>query len=244
MKPSQSSVKGRPVQDEITIIGNPISPYVRKVLAILDMKGLSFRCIPLVPFTAGEDFSEISPLRRIPVLRHGDFILPDSSAIVQYLEELCPEPPVFPGDARERARARWFEEYADDHFGRSVIFNLFFQRVVAPAVLKRAPDEAVIADVLENSLPQALDYLEQSILDSGYLCARLSLADISIAAMMKNALWAGWTLDEGRWPRFADWLGRVENHPSLVKVNALADELRAAPPAEHAAVADRFLAAS
>ena len=50
-----------------TIIGSPVSPYVRKVLAVLGLKGVSYAIDPLVPFLANDAFAKISPLRRIPV---------------------------------------------------------------------------------------------------------------------------------------------------------------------------------
>lgn len=230
--------------DQITIIGSPVSPYVRKVLANLDMKGVPFRCIPQVPFVADENFTKLSPLRQIPVMQIGEFTLPDSTAIVQYLEDVYPEPAAYPGDAKNRARVRWFEEYADGHLGKNVTFSLFFQKVVRPRVLKEEPDQAIIDDTIKVHIPNALDYLESELAGTDFLCGEISVADITIAAMMKNAFWAGWTLDDGRWPRFAAYLARMYDHPSLAKVNSLAEAILAASPAEHAAILDRFLAAA
>ena len=50
-----------------TIIGGPGSPYVRKVLAVCEMKGVPYRLDPIVPFFGDDRFSELNPLRRIPV---------------------------------------------------------------------------------------------------------------------------------------------------------------------------------
>ena len=46
-----------------TIIGGPISPYVRKVLAVCEMKGVPYRVDPIVPFFGDDRFSELNPLR-------------------------------------------------------------------------------------------------------------------------------------------------------------------------------------
>jgi len=51
-------------------------------------------------------FAAVSLTRRVPTLVHNDFSLSESSAISEYLEELFPEPPVYPRDPRDRARAR------------------------------------------------------------------------------------------------------------------------------------------
>ena len=220
------------MNEDITIIGTPISPYVRKVLAILDMKGLSFRCIPQVPFLGDDNFTKISPMRRIPVMKIGDFTLADSTAIAEYLDEAYPQVPVYPRDAKARARARWFEEYADDHVGRNVIFNLFFQRVVRRAILKETPDEALIEQALTVGLPGVLAYLESQLGDQGFLCGDLVVADLTIAAMFKNAFWSGWSLDTEAYPRFAAYLERVSAIPQLARVNSLADAMMNTPQSE------------
>ena len=76
----------------IRIIGNYISPYVRKVLACLELKGLEYEVDPIAPFVGNDEFSRLSPLRRIPVLVDGDLVLSDSSVICQYLEDQHPTP--------------------------------------------------------------------------------------------------------------------------------------------------------
>ncbi len=93
----------RPVQ----IIGSYVSPYVRKVLACLSLKSIDYEIDPIVPFMGGDRFTELSPLRRIPVLIDDRVTLADSSVICQYLEDRYPEPALYPADVAERARARW-----------------------------------------------------------------------------------------------------------------------------------------
>ncbi len=50
------------------IIGSFVSPYVRKVLACLNLKGLDYQVDPITPFFGNDEFERLSPLRRIPVL--------------------------------------------------------------------------------------------------------------------------------------------------------------------------------
>jgi hypothetical protein len=54
--------------EPVTIIGTYLSPYVRKALVCLDLKGIDYRIDPIVPFFGNEQFTRISPLRRIPAL--------------------------------------------------------------------------------------------------------------------------------------------------------------------------------
>jgi glutathione S-transferase len=51
-------------------------------------------------------FAAASLTRRVPTLVHNDFSLSESSAIAEYLDEIFPQPPVYPREPRARARAR------------------------------------------------------------------------------------------------------------------------------------------
>ena len=88
-----------------TIIGGPVSPYVRKVLVACEMKGVPYRLDPIVPFFGGEQFSELNPLRRVPVFIDDKVSISDSTVICEYLEERYPAPPLLPLDLAERAQA-------------------------------------------------------------------------------------------------------------------------------------------
>jgi glutathione S-transferase len=76
------------------IIGSYLSPYVRKVLVCLDIKGIPYEIDPIVPFYANDDFARLSPVRRIPILVDDSVTLADSSVICEYLDERYPEPPM------------------------------------------------------------------------------------------------------------------------------------------------------
>ena len=116
------------------IIGSYVSPYVRKVLACVLLKGLDYEIDPITAFFGNEEFERLSPLRRIPVLIDGDLALSDSSVICAYLDERWPQPPLLPTDIADRARARWFEEYADTRLGDVFIWGLFYQKFVRPMI--------------------------------------------------------------------------------------------------------------
>jgi len=112
------------------IIGSYVSPYVRKVLACMNLKGLAYEIDPITPFFGNEEYERISPLRRIPVLVDGDVSICDSSVICAYLDDAYPERPLLPAGAADRAKARWLEEYADTRLGDVFIWGLFYQKVV------------------------------------------------------------------------------------------------------------------
>ena len=210
------------------IIGSFVSPYVRKVLACLELKGLGYRVDPITPFFGGDEFERLSPLRRIPVLIDGDVTLCDSSVICAYLEEAYPTTPLLPGHTKDRARARWLEEYADTRLGDLFIWGLFYQRVVRPLVWGEPGDEARIARILAEDAPAALDYLERELPVSGFLFGELGLADISVASFFRNAEYAGFTIDAERWPKVARFVGEVLGQPVFAKLKAFEDIQRSA----------------
>src|ERR1700690_493832 len=147
----------------VKIIGSYLSPYVRKVLVLLDLKGIAYEIDPIVPFFGDERFSAISPLRRIPVLIDDRVTLSDSSVIAQYLEERHPQPPLYPADIAARARARWLEEFADTRMGEVFIWQLFNQVAITPYVWGTKADEAALQKTLDEDMPQVLDYLETQL---------------------------------------------------------------------------------
>jgi glutathione S-transferase len=202
----------------VKIIGSFVSPYVRKVLACLELKGLDYRVDPITPFYGNDEFGRLSPLRRIPVLIDKDVALSDSSVICAYLEEVYPKPPLLPPHPKDRARARWLEEYADTRLGDLFIWGLFYQRVVRPLVWGEPGDEARIERTVSEDAPVALDYLEAQLPASGFLFGEIGLADISVASFFRNAEYAGFTADPERWPRVAGLVSRVLGHPVLAKL--------------------------
>lgn len=80
-----------------------------RVRIALALKGLDYEYIP-VHLLKGEQtqaqFAQVSPSRLVPLLTDGEASLSQSLAIIEYLEEKQPEPPLLPWDAIARARVR------------------------------------------------------------------------------------------------------------------------------------------
>ena len=192
------------------IIGSYVSPYVRKVMACIHLKGLDYEIDPITAFYGNQEFERLSPLRRIPVLIDGGVALSDSSVICAYLDEKHPEPPLLPSGVADRARARWFEEYADTRLGDVFIWGLFYQKVVRPIIWGEAGDEDRIAKTQTEDLPREMDYLEGELPAGGFLFGeRIGLADIAIASFFRNGAYAGFEPDPERWPRTAAYVDRA-----------------------------------
>ena len=212
----------------LTVIGSFVSPYVRKVLACLNLKGLEFEVDPITPFYGNDEFRRLSPLCRIPVLIDGDFSASDSSVICAYLDEAYPRHPLLPADPKERAKARWLEEYADTRLGDLFIWNLFYQKVVHPLVWGEPGDQARIDQALNDDIPAAVNYLECELPPDGFLFDDIGVADISIASFFRNGAYAGFTVDTARWPRTAGFVERTLAHPCIAQLLPFEDVQRSA----------------
>jgi glutathione S-transferase len=200
------------------IIGSFVSPYVRKVLACMNLKGLSYEVDPITPFFGDDEFERLSPLRRIPLLVDGDFTICDSSVICAYLDDAYPGHPLFPADPKDRARARWLEEFADTRLGDVFIWNFFYQKVVRPLVWGEPSDEERIEKSLNEDIPAALDYLESQLPADGFLFGEIGAADIAIASFFRNGAYAGYETDATRWPRTAAFVERTLAHPAIASL--------------------------
>ncbi|HMI40207.1 MAG TPA: glutathione S-transferase family protein [Sphingomicrobium sp.] len=200
------------------IIGSFVSPYVRKVLACLELKGLAYEVDPITPFYGDDEFGRLSPLRRIPVMIDGDFVLTDSSVICEYLDETYDGHTLHPSAPCDRARARWLEEYADSRLGDLFIWGLFYPKMVHPRVWDEPGDMERVERTLAEDIPAALDYLEGELPERGFLFGEIGVADVAIASFFCNAAYAGFAVDAGRWPKVARFVGDTLAHPVLEKL--------------------------
>jgi len=219
--------------DRVRIIGSYVSPYVRKVLVCLHVKGVPYEIDPIIPFMGDDRFSALSPLRRIPVLIDDRVTLSDSSVICQYLEDRYPTPSLYPTDVADRARARWLEEFADTRMGDVFIWRLFNQVTIRPFVWGEETDHALVAKTLAEDVPAVLDYLESLAPADGFFFGPLSIADVSVAVFFRNAAFARFRVDAARWPRAAALVERVLASAPFQDVRPFEDKMIRTPPAEH-----------
>jgi len=155
------------------------------------------------------------------VLIDEGLVLTDSTVIAEYLDEQFPDPPLMPKDPKERARARWLEEFADSRLGDVFIWGLFYPKMVHPRVWGEPGDQQRIDKALSTDIPAALDYLEGALPLNGYLFGEIGLADIAIASFFRNGSYAGFNPDIARWPKTARFVAEVLGHPAFVRIHSL-----------------------
>ena len=159
------------------------SPWAWRAQLALEHKALPYER-KVLSFSAGDtlkpEFVALNPRHRVPVLVDGDFVLYESNAIVEYLDEAYPGrgAPLFPGDARTRAHVRRLIDEVDNYFDKAVdpvIEQAFYTKpeerdakkleaardgVIAEyAMFTKAMDKVVVAvaNLVEKRLKEAKD---------------------------------------------------------------------------------------
>lgn len=218
------------MSDTITIYGHPVSPFVRKALIAMELKGLKpSEIIPITPFLTPEALDGVNPLRRIPVFVQGELTLPDSTIIAEYLDDAFDGDRLYPSDPVLRAKARWFEEYADTHIAVHFVLNYFFEKLLKGPLLKQDMDEEKVAHVETKMMPEILDYLEDNLSGDGFLLGDTPyMPDFAIGFFLQNAMFAGWQVDEEKWPKVASFLSSLMQHSAYAKVAKFGMDMLAA----------------
>lgn len=223
------NLNGKPVK----IIGSFLSPYVRKTLVVMDIKGIAYQIDPIIAFMGNDEFTRISPVRRIPVLIDDQVTISDSTIVCEYLEDRYPAPAIYPKSPADRAYARWLEEYADTRLQEVLMVHFFNNQILNPMLWNEAPDTTILERATNEEIPSVLDYLEGEVPEDGYFFDQISIADISIASFFRNQQFIGFTIDTGHWPKTAAFIDRVLDHDSFRKLHPYEEAIATGLPTEH-----------
>lgn len=202
---------------EFIVYGIPGSPFMRAALAALEEKSAAYRMQPVAPGEhRGEAYRAMNPFCRIPVVKHGDFVLYETQAILRYVDAALPGPALQPTDPKAAARMNQVMGINDWYFFPQVGSTVVFQRIVGPAILGSAANEEVCA----AAMPQAevcMNALEDLLGDSPYLVGgAVTLADLLLYPQLAyfSQTPEGRTLLKGK--RLAAWLERMSVRPSML----------------------------
>lgn len=216
----------------IILYGAPLSPFVRKADALLREKGVEFELESVNIMPMPDWFNEISPARRIPVLRDTDIgkegpdgTIADSSAICAYIEKKFPQPAFYPSDPYDYGRAIWFEEYCDSELAAPLGMGIF-RPIQFNRFQGKEPDVETAKKTYAEKLPRLFDYLESEIGDSGFLVGdALSIADVSLTCQLAQLELVAGPLDATRWPGVAGLVERTSKRESFVPCLAISRKI-------------------
>ncbi len=203
----------------IKVYGVYGSPFVRKVLVLLEIKQVPYELVAQMPFARDENYQKLNPLGKVPTMVDGDLTLGDSKVICRYLDAAYPDSPLYPKEVKERALADWYEDLCTGAVAE-LAAGIFFQRFMRPFAFKQEPDEELVAKIIDKKLPPLLDYLESKVPAEGFVFGDFSMADMSIASPFYNAGYAGYEVDASRWPNLAGLINRVKEVPQVSAILA------------------------
>jgi len=215
----------------VTLYGAALSPFVRKVLILVEEGNLEIEYRKDVsPFPPNEELIAINPRGKIPALTDGDLRLGESSVICAYLEKRYGPTGLYPDDPATYARALWFEKYCEECL-MPAVGPVFFHRVLA-RMLGREPDEAAVTEAIEHRQPPVFEYLDGEIGERAFFAGgAFSIGDAAIVSAFINLELGGETIDAGTYPNLARYVEAQFERPSVAKWRDVAtrfvDKLRA-----------------
>ena len=217
---------------EPIVYGFPRSTYVNIVRLVLTHKEVPYGFHDLEPVMGQREHLALHPFNRVPILRHEDFTIYETSAIASYVDEAFEGPKLTPRDVRLRARMNQWISAVNSYYYPYMIYHVTHERLVFPE-LGIGSDERVVAHALPK-VELALGVVEHE-LEHGQnylLGSELTIADF----FLLPSTFAFSLTEEGRamypkYPSFCRWRERMENLPATKKLRAI---LPPRIPIEHA----------
>jgi glutathione S-transferase len=197
----------------------PSCPFGQKVRIVLAEKGLNYELVK-IDITHGEhrkpEFMRLNPYARVPVLLDEDTAIYDSTIIDEYLEDEYPDPPLLPpvGNSALRARARLFEDFADNSFTPQV------GQLMAEMAKPEAERDPSRLQRLRQSIERVFDYLNHELQGQHFLANEFSIADVGFAPRILVV--PSLEIEPGaNRPNVDAWLKRICERPSIQNLEGI-----------------------
>jgi glutathione S-transferase/RNA polymerase-associated protein len=198
----------------LTLYDDTFSPYARKVRIALHEKGIPFEPIRALHGDCNRtDFLHVNPRGEVPALVDDGFALFDSTVICEYLEDRWPAPPLYPRDARERARCRLIEDLADTQLDAA-------SYAIAIVEFGRGGSHPALREATARDVARLCGELEQTLGERPYFCGDHSVADVAVYPHLMALGFFGFPLDPARHPRLLGWLERMQARPAVARDDA------------------------
>jgi glutathione S-transferase len=180
----------------ITLYDADRCPYCARTRIALAEKGVEYEPVVIDLDDRPAWIYEKNPTGRVPVLEEGEFVLPESAVINEYLNERYPEPPLLPADPAERALVR-------------VAIFRFDSLSRAYYSLRRSDGEA------RQKLDAELAKLDRGLEAQPFLTGReFGLADIAYVPWILRAR-DRMDVDLHPFPALVGWVERLAERPSI-----------------------------
>jgi len=198
------------------------SPFSWRVWLALEYKKIPYN-LKVLSFQAGDtrkpEFVAINPRHQVPTIVDDGFVLWESMAILEYLDErFAAAPKLYPGDVRERARirrlAREVEQYAYAQGIDRIVDELFWKG--------DAPPDAKVMEESKQKLAEELEGLAKEMNGDWLGGGAMTAADITlytVVAYMKRVTVRKpeTALTQLLPPKIEAWAKRIEALPYFDK---------------------------
>ncbi len=138
-----------------------LSQFSEKVRLVLDYKGLAYRKIEVVPGIGQLELFRMAGQRQVPVLKDGNKVIADSTAIALYLDKTYPDRPIIPTDPQQKANCLLLEQWADNSIGskgRTILLESLKSSSLRTSILPTSTPD--VFKNLVGSIPrEAIDLL-------------------------------------------------------------------------------------
>ena len=215
----------------------PLCPFSRKVRLHMGEKGLAHELMRVDPWAASDDFFDLNPAGRTPVLVNETkgIALPDSRAIGEYLEETVERTPMINGTATNRAEIRRLVALFDENFYSDVTRPLLTERMTKRLFLREPPDSRALQGAMRMAHGH-LDYIDWLIDNRPWLAGpTMSLADLAAAAQISVADYLG-GIDWAGHEQARGWYAVFKSRPSFRPL--LSERMDVIKPPAHYALVD------
>jgi glutathione S-transferase len=201
----------------ITVHGLPGSPFLRSVEITLKEKDIPYHLNALAPGEHKQpEHLARHPFGRVPAFEHDSFALYESQAIIRYLDETFPSPPLTPGNAKARARMNQVIGIIESYFFPKAAAPIAFNRIIGPRLLGLPTDEAVVAEAMPMARTCFAE-LDRLLADQIYFGGdRPSIADIMLAAQLDLLCETPEGAELISDTRLESWLDRMRQRPSFM----------------------------
>ena len=201
----------------------PLSPFCRKVRLSLAEKKIEVELIEERYWDKSAEFLRRNPAGKLPVLKIGDEILSESTAICEYLEEEYPDKALLPETPKERFEARRLVSWFDDKFHNEVTSKLLYERINKKIMGQGFPDS--------KNIKYHIDYMAWLLEHRRWLAGEvMTLADFAAAAHFSTLDYLS-DIDWSRSNAVKDWYAKIKSRPAFR--NLLADQVSGFPPPVH-----------
>lgn len=192
-----------------------LSAPCRKLRLMLAEKKLEFDLKVEPVWERRRPFLLLNPAGDVPVLVEPDgAVLADSNAIVEYLEETEPTPPLIGATPCERAEVRRLVGWFDRKFNEEVTVNLVGEKIMKRFAGIAQPESTAIRAGHAN-IHYHLEYIAFLIERRRWLAGdRLTVADLAAAAHLSCVDFIG-DVPWARHPEAKDWYARIKSRPSF-----------------------------